>query len=120
MPDTTTTDASEPRSVFESDLALDMKLERARTELLDLSARNRLLNIPRSAKSAKTLEISYPILGDKLVCRVDVKRSRTPVYLALSEGNSPATERLIVRAGASSPEIPLGQVAAYVRDHFTP
>jgi hypothetical protein len=57
MTDTITTDAGEPRSVFESDLPLDTKLERARTELLDLSARNRLLNIPRSAKSAKTLEI---------------------------------------------------------------
>lgn len=33
------------------------KLERARTELLDLSARNRLLNIPRAAKSAKLVEV---------------------------------------------------------------
>jgi hypothetical protein len=49
--------ATEPVSVFQSDLPIDVKLERARTELLDLSARNRLLNIPRSAKSAKTLEI---------------------------------------------------------------
>lgn len=49
--------ATEPVSVFQSDLPIDAKLERARTELLDLSARNRLLNIPRSAKSAKTLEI---------------------------------------------------------------
>ena len=48
---------AEPRSIFESSLPLDAKLERARTELLDLSARNRLLNIPRSAKSTKTLEI---------------------------------------------------------------
>jgi hypothetical protein len=38
-------------------LPLEAKLERARTELLDLSARNRLLNIPRSARSAKTLEV---------------------------------------------------------------
>jgi len=67
---------------------------------------------------AGCVSVSYPILRDKLVCRVDVKRSRTPVYLTLSEGNGPAAERLIVRAGASSPEIPLGQVASYVRDHF--
>lgn len=46
-----------PASIFESNLPLAAKLERARTELLDLSARNRLLNIPRSAKSAKTLEV---------------------------------------------------------------
>jgi hypothetical protein len=49
--------SAELRSIFESDLPLEAKLDRARTELLDLSVRNRLLNIPRSAKSAKTLEV---------------------------------------------------------------
>ena len=33
------------------------KLDRARTELLDLSARNRLLNMPKSGKSSKTIEL---------------------------------------------------------------
>lgn len=44
-------------SVFESALPIGEKLERARVELLDLSARNRLLNMPRSSKSAKTVEV---------------------------------------------------------------
>ncbi|SCY65226.1 DUF3320 domain-containing protein [Microvirga guangxiensis] len=44
-------------SVFQSNLPLETKLDRARMELLDLSARNRLLNIPRFSKSAKTIEI---------------------------------------------------------------
>jgi hypothetical protein len=44
-------------SIFQSGLPAAAKLERARMELLDLGARNRLLNIPRSAKSAQTLEI---------------------------------------------------------------
>ena len=44
-------------SVFQSDLPVDAKDERARAELLDLSARNRLLNIPRSAKSVKSPKI---------------------------------------------------------------
>lgn len=44
-------------SIFQGNLSLETKLERARTELLDLSARNRLLNVPRSGKSAKTIEI---------------------------------------------------------------
>ncbi len=39
-----------------NNLSLQQKLERARTELLDLSARNKLLNIPRS-KTAKLLEV---------------------------------------------------------------
>ncbi|RUX22577.1 DUF3320 domain-containing protein [Mesorhizobium sp. M2A.F.Ca.ET.037.01.1.1] len=45
------------KSVFQSDLPLKEKLERARMELLDLSARNRLLNVPRFSKSAKTIDI---------------------------------------------------------------
>ncbi|RUY93073.1 DUF4011 domain-containing protein, partial [Mesorhizobium sp. M7A.F.Ca.CA.001.12.2.1] len=45
------------QSVFQSDLPLKEKLERARMELLDLSARNRLLNVPRFSKSAKTIDI---------------------------------------------------------------
>lgn len=46
-----------PISVFQSDLPIDEKLDRARTELLDLSARNRLLNMPRSSKGAKAVEV---------------------------------------------------------------
>ena len=47
---------------FESDflqgsLSADAKLERARTELLDLTARNRLLNIPRSSTTARTIDV---------------------------------------------------------------
>ncbi|WP_236712545.1 DUF4011 domain-containing protein [Serratia symbiotica] len=39
-----------------SNLPLSQKLEKARAELLDLTARNRLLNIPKS-KNTKFLEI---------------------------------------------------------------
>jgi very-short-patch-repair endonuclease len=49
--------AAENASVFQSDLPLETKLDRARTELLDLSARNRLLNMPKSSKNAKAIEI---------------------------------------------------------------
>jgi very-short-patch-repair endonuclease len=50
------TDA-EPVSVFQSDLPIGEKLDRARMELLDLSARNRLLNMPRSSKGVRSIEI---------------------------------------------------------------
>jgi len=38
-------------SVLQGNLPLETKLQRAREELLNLSARNRLLNVPRSSKS---------------------------------------------------------------------
>ena len=67
---------------------------------------------------AGCVSVSYPMVEDKAICQVDVKRSRMPVYLSVADSGGAATPRLIVRAGASSPEIPLSQVAAYVREHF--
>ena len=46
---------AETASIYQSSLPIEEKLERARIELLDLSARNRLLNVPRMSKAAKTL-----------------------------------------------------------------
>jgi hypothetical protein len=51
------TDGDATSSVFNGDLPVRDKLERARTELLDLSARNRLLNMPRSGKGAKSVAV---------------------------------------------------------------
>ena len=70
----------EPASIFQSNLPLEAKLERARMELLDLSARNRLLNIPRSAKSAKTLEIVDEHGGE--VFRLLVREQRVFTFLS--------------------------------------
>lgn len=43
--------------LLQGGLTAAAKLEKARTELLDLTARNRLLNVPRSAKSLRTIDI---------------------------------------------------------------
>lgn len=44
-------------AIFQSNLPLGEKLDRARRELLDLSARNRLLNMPRGASKGRSIEI---------------------------------------------------------------
>jgi len=67
-------------SIFQSNLPLETKLERARTELLDLSARNRLLNIPRSSKSARTIEVVDEKSTE--VFRLLVKDGRTFTFVA--------------------------------------
>jgi hypothetical protein len=81
-----------------------------------------LTNLIKSRFSASfragCVSVSYPTVHEKLVCRVDVKPSRTPVYLAIKDVQGQASDRLIVRLGASSQEIPLSQVVAYVREHF--
>lgn len=51
-------DTESDAALFRSTLPIEAKLDRARLHLLDLTARNRLLNIPRSkARSASLIEI---------------------------------------------------------------
>ena len=74
-----TQDPVETVSVFQSNLPLEEKLEKARTELLDLSARNRLLNMARSTKSAKIL----PVVNEQSVeiYRFLVRENRPMTFL---------------------------------------
>lgn len=66
--------------MFQSDLPIDEKLDRARTELLDLSARNRLLNMPRAAKSAKAVEVVDEVSSE--IFRMLVGEARPFSFLA--------------------------------------
>ncbi len=87
-----------PTSVFQSDLPLDEKLDRARTELLDLSARNRLLNMPRSSKGSKAVEVVDEVSTE--IFRLLVSEGRPFTFLAgkaaaggdPQEGEPPAEE----------------------------
>jgi very-short-patch-repair endonuclease len=72
--------AGEQTSVFQSNLPLREKLDRARTELLDLSARNRLLNMPRSAKGARAVEIVDEKTPE--IFRLLVRESRPFTFVA--------------------------------------
>jgi hypothetical protein len=71
---------AEVTSVFQSNLPLREKLDKARTELLDLSARNRLLNMPRSSKSVRALEVIDEISVE--VFRLLVRESRVFSFVA--------------------------------------
>jgi hypothetical protein len=67
---------------------------------------------------ARKVKVSFPLLNNKMVCRVDVERPGTPVYVKVTDGNGALAERLFVRLGNSSHEIPAGQIAEFVNEHF--
>ncbi|MBB4954563.1 very-short-patch-repair endonuclease [Agrobacterium vitis] len=78
-------DASE-QSIFQSSLSVESKIERARTELLDLSARNRLINVPRFSKSAKTIDIVDEQSSE--IFRILVTEGKAMTFLAGAKGRS--------------------------------
>ncbi|NHZ84021.1 DUF3320 domain-containing protein [Massilia sp. CCM 8695] len=72
--------APEKLSEFlDGNLSAHDKLERARMELLDLSARNRLLNIPRSAKATRIIDVTDERSSD--IFRMLVTENRSLTFL---------------------------------------
>jgi very-short-patch-repair endonuclease len=91
-------------SILQSAVSIEEKLERARMELLDLSARNRLLNIPRS-KTAKHIEIVDELSAH--VYRLLVQDSKVFTFVpSRSAKSDEATE-----SAEESKEILLSQLA---------
>lgn len=88
---------SPDKSIFQSNLSVETKIERARMELLDLGARNRLLNVPRFSKSAKTVDIVDEKSAE--IFRILVSEGRTMTFLAGAKGreseDSDETEALV-------------------------
>lgn len=66
--------------------------------------------------TAFKLKIGFQSAGDKLACRVDVRRSRRPVVVTTGDKNGNAAERCFVRSGNSTQELSAGQLATYVED----
>ncbi|MBO1040666.1 DUF3320 domain-containing protein [Brucella pituitosa] len=77
-------------SAFSGSLSVEDKIERARTELLDLSARNRLLNVPRFSKSAKTVDIVDEKAAE--VFRILVTEGKAMTFLAGAKGREKTGE----------------------------
>ncbi|PDT46653.1 helicase [Sinorhizobium fredii] len=77
---------TQEQSIFDSSLSVEAKIERARTELLDLSARNRLLNVPRFSKSAKTIDIVDESAAE--VFRILVSEAKAMTFLAGAKGRA--------------------------------
>jgi len=63
---------------------------------------------------ANALVISFPTASEVEICRIDIQRSLRPVVVKQKDANGQAIEKLYVRSGNSSQEIPLSQVATFL------
>jgi very-short-patch-repair endonuclease len=97
------------RAIFQSNMPLAEKLERARVELLDLSARNRLLNMPRGARGGRSIEMVDEKAEE--IFRLLVREGKTFTFVA---GRAAKNEEL------APPSAAVGErAAAYVLSERT-
>jgi predicted HTH transcriptional regulator len=86
------------------------KLELHITELLNA-------HLPKAFRAMK-VRISFPEVGGMPICRIDVERSRQPLFVTIADGQGTKSEHLFIRAGNSSHEVPPSEIPAFVRERF--
>ena len=69
--------------------------------------------------AATNLKVTFPIVNENEICQVEIKRSGQPLYLEVADKNGIKSEKLYVRSGNSSQEIPLSEVSDYVSGRFS-
>lgn len=82
----------------------------------ELHLRNILNQKTSETFVAKKVSIKFPVINDIEICQVDVTGSREPVIVELKDNNGQSQEKLFVRSGNSSQEIPLSQMAQFLTD----
>lgn len=71
----------------------------------------------QSFTSAK-LRISFPQVDGIEICQIDVRPANQAIIIEVKDKNGAKTEKLYVRSGNSSSEIPLSEVQAFLNQRF--
>lgn len=68
--------------------------------------------------AVKNLGVSFHLVDGKEVCKIEIKKAETPQYLAVADKGGNKSDKLYVRSGNSSIELPLKDVASYIKSRF--
>jgi hypothetical protein len=64
------------------------------------------------------MEIVFPNINYREVCQINVTPASYPVIIKVKDSNGQQVERLFVRSGNSSQEIPISQAQSYFNERF--
>lgn len=70
------------------------------------------------AFTSSKLRVSFPQVGEIEICQIDVRPADHAIVVQAKDKNGVKTEKLYVRSGNSSPEMPLSEVQAFLSQRF--
>jgi hypothetical protein len=70
------------------------------------------------AFTSSKLKINFPQVDGVEICQIDVRPSDQAIVVKVKDKNGAWLEKLYVRSGNSSPEMPLSEVQSYLRRRF--
>ena len=79
-----------------------------------------LINEAYGAKfRASNISVSFPLVDEKEVCFVEIKRGAKPLSTKMSDKNGKKTKVFYIRTGNSSTALDIDEVADYIKDRFS-
>ncbi len=84
----------------------------------ELHLRN-LVNHAYGVEFASTnLIVTFPVIDEVEICLVEIKPGNKPLFSNVTDKYGVKSEKFYLRSGNSSPELPLREVARYIRSRF--
>ncbi len=68
--------------------------------------------------ASQNLHISFPVIDEVEICMVEIKPGNKPLFTTMSNKYGIKSEKFYLRSGNSSPELPVREVARYIRSRF--
>jgi len=84
----------------------------------ELHLRNLLSRSFGTVFTASQIEVVFPLIGEKEICRIDIKKGKVPLYLDVADRNGQKQKKFYVRSGNSSPEIGFTEIGDYIKMRF--
>lgn len=84
----------------------------------ELHLRNLFGDAFGQAFTSAKLRVSFPQVGEIEICQIDVRPADHAVVVEAKDKNGVKSQKLYVRSGNSSPEMPLSEVQAFLSQRF--
>jgi hypothetical protein len=68
--------------------------------------------------AAIQLSIKFPVINDKEICEIDIKRGKNPLYCEVTDKNGGKSKKFYIRSGNSSQEMDIEETASYIKSRF--
>lgn len=95
-----------------------LSLGGADQDKFELHLRNLLNQHLGKAFVASKVEVNFLEVAGEEICQVDVQPATAPVVMKAKGKDGQSTEKLYVRSGNSSQEIPLSEMHEYIKERF--
>jgi hypothetical protein len=67
---------------------------------------------------SSNVSISFPEVNESEICKIEITKSKSPLYVKLSSNNGQKEEKFYVRSGNTSQELSLSEVPGYISSNF--